>query len=127
MFSRIFPPAPIKSSTGSTPYRRRSQKCLSFHASSQMVSATGLPAIVMTLLVIGRCEVAHLVEDIVGGQQSLRLHEGDLAIAQQRRGIQHRLAGRGLRRRHQSADDARCPCVSRAMFSAACQLSLDER
>ena len=37
------------------------------------------------LLMIGGREVARLVEDIVGGQQPLRLEESDLAVAQQRR------------------------------------------
>src|SRR5581483_181866 len=43
IFSKKFPPAPIKASTGSNVYSRLFQKCLSFQASSQIVSAICLP------------------------------------------------------------------------------------
>src|SRR5208337_1031971 len=43
MLSTKFPPAWISASTGSTEYSRCRQNCLSFHASSQMVSAMRLP------------------------------------------------------------------------------------
>src|SRR4029077_20574749 len=43
IFSTKLPPARIKASTGSTVYSGRGQKRLSFHASSQIVSAIRLP------------------------------------------------------------------------------------
>src|SRR6202035_5538760 len=55
-------------------------------------------------LAFGRCEVAHLVEDVIGGQQHLRLQEGDLAILQERGGVHHGLASLGMRGSDQAAD-----------------------
>ena len=43
MLRTKLPPALTRDSTGSTLYRRRGQKCLSFQASSQIVSAICLP------------------------------------------------------------------------------------
>ena len=51
-------------------------------------------------LTLGGSEVAHLIKNVVGGQQHLRLQEGDLPILQQRRGIHHGLAGFRFRGRH---------------------------
>ena len=73
------------SSTGSRRYRRRSQNCLSFQASSQMVSAIGVPSEGADGLAFGRHEVAGFIEDVVGGQQHLRLPEDDLTRARSRR------------------------------------------
>ena len=56
------------------------------------------------LLALGGSEVAHLVEDVVGGQQHLRLDELDAPVAQQGRGVHHRLAGVRLGRSHHAAD-----------------------
>ena len=53
---------------------------------------------------VGGREVSHLVEDVVGRQQALRLDEGDLAVAQQSGGVHRRLAGGRLRASHQPAD-----------------------
>ena len=122
MFSRICPPAPIRSSTGSTPYSCRSQKFLSFHASSQMVSASCLPSNCQQLLTLGGCEVAHLVKDVVAGQQAFGLDGGDLSVAQQRRRVQHRLAGSGIGRSDQAADDGNALASPAAIDSAVCRL-----
>ena len=57
------------------------------------------------MLAFGGSEVTHLVENIIGGQQHLRLDELDAAIAQQRGGVHHFLAGVRLGRGHHPADD----------------------
>ena len=56
------------------------------------------------LLARGR-EVAHFIEHVVSGQQHLRLHEFDFAVAQQASGIHHRFAGFHLGAGGKTADD----------------------
>ncbi len=48
------------------------------------------------VLALGGREVAHLVEDVVCGQEHLRLQECDFAVQQQRSGIHRGLAGLGF-------------------------------
>ena len=82
----------ISSSTGSTGYRRRGQKPLSFHASSQMVMASGWPFSTVRVCSRGRLKVALLVEDVVKRQQHLLLHEADPPAGEQRGNIARVLA-----------------------------------
>ncbi len=56
-------------------------------------------------MTLGGCEVAHLVEDVVGGQEHLRLQEGDPAILQESGGVHYGLAGLGVGGRDQAAYD----------------------
>ena len=69
-----------------------------------MVSAMRLPQNGKQFLTLGGSEVAHLVEDVVGGQQHLRLDERDLAVHEQGGGVHHGLAGVGMSGRDQAAD-----------------------
>ena len=57
-------------------------------------------------LVVGRCEVPLLIEDVVERQQHLALGKGDLALLHQHGRVAHALA-RTRRRRHQRAADHR--------------------
>ena len=102
----ISAPAPNSSSTGSRGYRRCCQYCLSFQASSQMVSAIGWPRSVHKSSRSRRTEVAGLVEDVVGRQQHLALPEHDLAALQHRRAVHRSLARLRLRSRDVAADHA---------------------
>ncbi len=56
------------------------------------------------MLAFGGSEVAHLVEDIVGRQQHLRLDEFDAAVTQQGGGVHRFLAGVRFGRGHHAAD-----------------------
>jgi hypothetical protein len=53
----------------------------------------------------GRREVAHLIKDVVRGQQALGLNEADVTIAQKRSGIHDVLSCLGTGRRGQSCND----------------------
>ena len=114
MLTRTSAPCAASSSTGSRRYRRRSQYCLSFQASSQMVRATFLPWISQRRLLLGGQEVSGLVEDVVGGQQHLALPEDDLAALDHRRAVGGGLAGRRGRAAHVAADQA---CVQTGGFA----------
>src|SRR5882724_5352257 len=63
-----------------------------------------LAAEIEQLLALGGGEIAHLVEDIVGRKQHLRLDEFDAAGPQQSRRVHHRLAGIGMSRSDKPAD-----------------------
>ena len=52
---------------------------------------------VKKLLALGRRKVSHFVEDVIGGQQHLRLQEGNFAIHEQRGGVHHGFARSGIR------------------------------
>ena len=56
------------------------------------------------LLALGGSEVAHLIEDVIGGQQHLRLNEIDAPLAQQGGGVHHLLARVGFGRGYHPAD-----------------------
>ena len=56
-------------------------------------------------LAFSRRKVAHLIEDIVGGQQHLGLQERHSAVFEQRGGVHHRLAALRVGGSHQPADD----------------------
>ena len=56
------------------------------------------------LLALGGSEVAHLIEDVIGGQQHLRLDEIDAPLAQQGGRVHYLFARIRLRRGDQSAD-----------------------
>ena len=58
------------------------------------------------LLVAGGGEIAHFVEDVVGGQQHLRLQKGLLAVLQKHGRIHDGFAGLGMGGSDQAADDA---------------------
>src|SRR5580704_7816191 len=55
-------------------------------------------------LTFGGSEVAHLVEDVVGGEQHLRLEEGHLAVHEEGGGIHNCLAAVGVGGRDQTTD-----------------------
>src|ERR1019366_1953030 len=63
------------------------------------------------LLALGRSKVAHLVEDVIGGQQHLRLDEFDASLAQQGGGVHHFFA------RVTSPQITAMPCLSAAIRS----------
>ena len=114
----------ISSSMGSTAYRRRGQKFLSFQASSQMVMASRTPSSSTTCCDRDGSKVALLVEDVVERQQALVLLEQQTAAIQQNGGIHGRLmtpaakiifprsrllfCGKGHARQHGGRQIARC-------------------
>ena len=68
------------------------------------------------LLRICRGEVAHLIEDVVGGKQHLGLDEINFAVAQQGRRIHHGFAGFGACLGHQAANYRDAASVSGDLF-----------
>ena len=56
------------------------------------------------MLARGGSEIAHLVEDVIGGQQHLRLDELDASLAQQSGGVHHLFAGISIGRSDRPAD-----------------------
>src|SRR5208337_1946213 len=58
------------------------------------------------LLTFRGCEVAHLVEDVIAGEQAFGLDSCDFSVTQQRRRVQYRLASSRIGRSDQAADDS---------------------
>src|SRR5882762_10004864 len=96
MLSTKFPPARIRASTGSNVYSRLFQNCLSFQASSQMVSAMRLPQKSKRSWLLAGAKF-RISSKTSYGQQHLRLQEGDSAIHEQRGRVHHGLARCGIR------------------------------
>ena len=70
------------------------------------------------LLAFRRSEIAHLVENVIGGQQHLRLQESDATVVEQRRGIHHRLAALRLGWSDQTANHGDAASLGCNVFSA---------
>ena len=96
MFSRILPPAPIQVFDGIDAVEAAVPEILVVPGILADGKRTRGAGQTQQRLAVSRGEVAHLVENVIGGQEALGLDGGNLAVAQHGGRVQDMLAGAGM-------------------------------